>query len=200
MTIDASAAASPVPESRRAAFVDRDGVINRELGHVHRDEDFELLPGAVDGLRRLQAAGYALVVVTNQAGIAKGLYDEERFNALSRHMTALLAREGVRLDGIYYCPHHPRGTVDSYRLDCDCRKPRPGMLLRAAAELNLALSDSVLIGDKRSDIDAGRAAGVGRCVLVRSGHEASTEDEATADACLTDLAAAALWLTGQPLG
>lgn len=189
---------APPAKPRRAAFIDRDGVINEERGHVHRDEDFILLPGVVTGLLRLQQAGYALVVVTNQAGIAKGLYDEARYLDLSAHMRDLLAHEGVRLEGVYHCPHHPEGSVERYSRSCDCRKPQPGMLLRAAVELDLALPASVLVGDKASDIDAGRAAGVGRCVLVRSGHAVSQADMQAADACLPDLAEAAHWIVGNP--
>ena len=180
----------------RAAFIDRDGVINEERGYVHRDEDFVLLPGVVEGLCRLQQAGYALVVVTNQAGIAKGLYDEVRFQGLSAYMRDLLAKKGVRLAGVYHCPHHPEGLVERYRCDCECRKPRPGMLLRAASELGLVFSESVLVGDKTSDIAAGRAAGVGFCVLVRSGHKVSHADEQVADSCVADLAAAANLILG----
>lgn len=184
---------------RAAAFIDRDGVINRELGHVHRVEDFELLPGVVEGLARLQAAGMVLVVVTNQAGIAKGLYDEAQYQRLTGHMRGLLADRGVRLAGVYHCPHHPKATVAAYRQVCECRKPAPGLLLQAAADLGLDLAASVLVGDKRSDIEAGRAAGVGRCVLVESGHAVPPEDAAAADACLPDLDAAARWLTGNGL-
>lgn len=185
------AASSPVT----AAFIDRDGVINRDHGHVHREEDFELLPGALEGLRLLQDAGFALVVVTNQAGIAKGMYDEARLRALHGHMERMLEQAGVHLERIYHCPHHPQATVPAYRCACKCRKPRPGMLLRAEADLGIAMQRSVLVGDKRSDIEAGRAAGVALCLLVRSGHPVSDDDIASADACLSDLAAAARWIT-----
>lgn len=197
MTIAASAAGMPtVPKARRGAFIDRDGVINEERGYVHRDEDFVLLPGVAKGLRQLQQAGFALVVVTNQAGIARGLYDEGRFHGISRHMRMLLEREAVRFDGVYFCPHHPEGVVQRYRRLCNCRKPRPGLLWQAAADLGLELAESILVGDKASDIAAGRAAGIARCVLVRSGHEVSPADEQAADACLPDLAAAASWIVG----
>lgn len=176
----------------RAAFVDRDGVINEERHYVHRAADFVLLPGAVEGLRRLQAAGFRLVVVTNQAGIGRGLYTEADYRALTDHMRRLLAGEGISLAGVYHCPHHPTHGLGAYRVRCDCRKPGPGMLLRAASELGLDLSGSVLVGDKRSDLDAGRAAGVGRCVLVASGHVLDAADRAAADLCCADLREAAL--------
>lgn len=179
---------------RRAVLLDRDGVINEERDYVHRIDDFVLLPGVVPALQNLQAAGWALVVVTNQGGIGKGLYTESDMNALHAHLRALLAAQGVRLDGIYHCPHHPQGLGALRRADCDCRKPRPGLLLQAARELGLDLAASVLVGDKRSDIDAARAAGAGWALLVRSGHGVPDADVAAADACLADLAEAAQWV------
>ena len=180
---------------RPAAFIDRDGVINVEHGYVHKVADFELLPGVFDGLRRLQSAGFALVVVTNQAGIAKGYYAESDFDRLTAHMLEQLNAEGVHIDRVYHCPHHPRAARADLRRNCACRKPAPGMLLQAACDLGLDLARSVLVGDKSSDVEAGRTAGVARCVLVRSGHTFSPADQALADACVDDLAAAAIWLT-----
>ncbi len=184
---------TPLPGARKAAFIDRDGVVNRERHHVHRIEDFEFLPGVFDGLRELRRQGFALVVVTNQAGIGRGLYDEAAYQRLSTHMRSELAAAGIELDGVYHCPHHPTAGIGAYRMECDCRKPAPGMLLRAEAELGLALAASVLVGDKRSDIEAGRRAGLRACVLVRSGHAVSAADAAQADACVDDLLAAARW-------
>jgi D-glycero-D-manno-heptose 1,7-bisphosphate phosphatase len=175
----------------RAVFVDRDGVINEELGHVDRPERFRLLPGAAQGLRLLRAAGWKLVVVTNQAGIARGLYTQADYERLTAHMHAVLRDEGVTLDAVYHCPHHPSAGQGALRLACACRKPAPGMLLRAATELGLSLGASVIVGDKRSDIEAGRAAGVGRCVLVRSGHPIGAPDRRAADLCCADLREAA---------
>ena len=152
----------------KAAFLDRDGVINRDQAYVHRWEDFEFMPGAIEAMRRLQQAGYALVVVTNQSGLARGYYSEEQYQALSVAMRQALAGQGITLAGIYHCPHHPAGVVAPLAVACDCRKPAPGLLLRAAQELQLSLADSLLIGDKASDIEAARAAGVGRAYLVDS--------------------------------
>lgn len=168
---------------RRAAFLDRDGVINRDIGYVHRIADFELLPGVVDALQRLQRMGYALIVVTNQSGLARGLFDNAAYEALTQYLHDILARDGVTLDGVYHCPHLPDATIARYRCDCDCRKPLPGLLLKAIGEYAIDPKTSLLVGDKASDIAAGRAAGVGKCYLVGS------EAPGTADACYVDLAA-----------
>ncbi len=180
---------------RRAAFIDRDGVINEERNYVSQIEDFHLIPGAVEGLAQLSDAGFSLVVITNQSGIGRGLYSEADFDYLTEHMRHELARQGIEIAGVYYCPHHPKAGLGHYRVECNCRKPQPGMLLDAARELGLSLADSVLVGDKTSDIEAGRRAGLRRCVLVESGHALSAAERATADACVVDLQAAGRWLT-----
>ena len=180
--------------ARPAAFIDRDGVINADLAHVHRIEDFHVLPGVVNGLRQLADAGYALVVVTNQAGIAKGMYSEAEYAVLTKHMCDLFARQGAALAGVYHCPHHPKGSVAAHAIDCDCRKPAPGMLFRAAVELNLDLHRSVLVGDKPSDAAAGRAAGVRWTVLVESGHCLPDATSSMADHRCADLAQATAWI------
>jgi D-glycero-D-manno-heptose 1,7-bisphosphate phosphatase len=174
-----------------AAFIDRDGVINVEHGYVHRVEDFELIEGVPEGLAQLAAAGYRLVVVTNQSGIARGRYTVADMDTLHEHMRAVLRAQGVELAGVYHCPHLPGGSVPEYAIDCDCRKPAPGMLLQAARELGLDLGRSVIVGDKASDLQAGRAAGVAFKVLVRSGHDFDATAEALADAVADDLRAAA---------
>lgn len=179
---------------QRAAFIDRDGVINADLGHVGRPEDFHLLPRAIAGLRQLAAHGYSLVVVTNQAGIAKGMYGEEDYQRVTRYMVGLLLAQQVHLQGVYHCPHHPDGVVAPYAVVCDCRKPAPGMLLRAAQELHLDITRAVFIGDKVSDALAGRAAEVHRNILVRSGHALPADALRYADHCADDLFDAAEWI------
>ncbi|MEK8052249.1 D-glycero-beta-D-manno-heptose 1,7-bisphosphate 7-phosphatase [Ideonella sp. DXS22W] len=185
---------------RRAVFLDRDGVINTEVDYLHRIADFAFVPGTPQALARLQAAGWALVVVTNQSGIARGYYTEADYQALTAHIRAELARHGVTLDAVLHCPHLPDATVAAYRQDCDCRKPAPGMILHAAAELGLDLPASVIVGDKGSDLQAGRAAGVGYGVLVRSGHAPKPADEAAADAVHDSLAHWVDHLLAQPAG
>ena len=190
--------ASNMADLRPAAFVDRDGVINEERDYVHRVDDFVLLPGALEGLARLNAAGYPIVVVTNQAGIARGYYDERAFALLSHHLRQLLVAEGITLAGIYHCPHHPTAGIGPNRVACDCRKPKPGMILKAARDLKLDLHGSVMIGDKRSDIEAARNAGVGTAILVSSGHAVTSEDRACATVCCEGLREAALWWVHRP--
>lgn len=168
----------------RAAFIDRDGVINADHGYVHRAEHFELLSGVTAALRRLKESGFLLIVVTNQSGIARGLYTEADYAALTQHLRDLLATEGVTLDAAYHCPHLPDATVAAYRVHCDCRKPAPGMILRAIAEFGIDPQRSMLVGDKPSDIQAGRAAGVRWCCLVAAQGSA----RAGADLVAPDLA------------
>lgn len=166
-----------------AAFIDRDGVINADRGYVHRPEQFELLPGVPAALRRLRQAGCLLIVVTNQSGIARGLYTEAQYDTLTLHLHDLLAKEDVALDAVYYCPHLPDAAVTAYRCECDCRKPRPGMILRGIEAFGVDTTQSMLFGDKASDIQAGRAAGVRWCCLI--GEEG---DGANADVVAPDLA------------
>lgn len=173
--IRAGESSNPDTTPRKAVFLDRDGVINRDHAYVHRWEDFEFMPGAIDAMRQLKQAGYALVVVTNQSGIARGYYTETQYQALTTQMQQALAEAGAAVDAVYHCPHHPQGAVAELATNCDCRKPAPGMILRAAQELHLSLADSILVGDKPSDIEAARAAGVGRAYRVRSSNAESSD-------------------------
>jgi len=191
---------------QRAVFLDRDGVINVDHGYTHRVEDFQFIAGSPEALARLQAAGWRLVVVTNQSGIARGLFSNDDYERFTAHMRAELRAAGVQLDAVLHCPHLPDATVVAYRQACDCRKPGVGMLLRAARELSLDLAASVIVGDRLSDVQAGRSAGVGRCMLVRSGQPFEPGQARMADAVFDDLAACAHALVSpdprqaQPLG
>jgi D-glycero-D-manno-heptose 1,7-bisphosphate phosphatase len=195
--VSAAVSAGGLQLSHKAAFIDRDGVINVESGYAYRVEDFVFLPGAIEGLQRLQAAGYLLVVITNQSGIARGLYTEADYLRLTAYMQQRLLAAGVQLSGVEYCPHLPDAEIARYRRECDCRKPLPGMLQRAAAALNIDMAASILVGDRATDIQAGRSAGVGRCWLVRSGATLSASDIALADAVCDDLADCARRLDGR---
>jgi D-glycero-D-manno-heptose 1,7-bisphosphate phosphatase len=168
-----------------AVFLDRDGVINVDHGYTHRVEDFQFVAGSAEAMARLQAAGWRLVVVTNQSGIARGLFSSDDYERFTAHLRSQLRAAGVELDALLHCPHLPDATVAAYRRSCDCRKPSPGMLLRAARELTLDLPRSVI-------------AGVGRCVLVRSGHALEPGELQAADAVFDDLADCAQAL-GDPI-
>ncbi|SDD80793.1 D-glycero-alpha-D-manno-heptose-1,7-bisphosphate 7-phosphatase [Rhodospira trueperi] len=148
------------PSPRPAAFLDRDGTLNVDVDYAHRPEQITWIDGAAAALRRLNEAGWWVFVVTNQSGIARGLFDEAAVDRLHDWMVTDLARQGARIDAFYYCPHHPRGTVPAYTKVCDCRKPAPGLLLRAMAEHPVDVARSFMLGDRMRDVEAGRAAGV----------------------------------------
>ncbi|MBB4286628.1 D-glycero-D-manno-heptose 1,7-bisphosphate phosphatase [Roseospira goensis] len=145
---------------RPAAFLDRDGTLNVDVDYAHRPDQITWLPGAVAALRRLNAAGWWVFVVTNQSGVARGMFDEATVRALHAWMAADLARQGARVDAFYYCPHHATQGVGRYRLACDCRKPAPGLLLRAMADFPVDAGRSFMLGDRPRDVQAGAAAGV----------------------------------------
>ncbi|SDI74544.1 D-alpha,beta-D-heptose 1,7-bisphosphate phosphatase [Ferrimonas sediminum] len=180
---------------RKTVFLDRDGVINVDHGYVHQIDQFEFLPGVLSACRRLHEAGYALVVVTNQSGIARGYYDEAQFAHLTQWMKEQFNAAGAPLTAVYYCPHHPDKGNDPYVRDCDCRKPEPGMLVAAAQAYELDLARSYMIGDKPSDMTAGRQADVSGCVLVRSGKQ--VESTEGADVVVEGLQQAADWVLKQ---
>ena len=152
---------------RPALFLDRDGVVNIDHAYVHRKNDFEFIDGIFDLCRHAKALGYLIIIVTNQAGIGRGYYTEEDFAALTHWMCGIFDRERAAIDKVYFCPTHPDGAVERYRKQSDLRKPAPGMILLAAREFNVNLQDSILVGDKFSDLEAGFAAGVGSNILYR---------------------------------
>ena len=158
--------------SNRALFLDRDGVINIDRGYVHRREEFLFQDGIFELCRAAQDVGYLLMVVTNQAGIARGYYTEPEFLDLMKWMNREFADRGIHIARVYYCPYHPTAGIGRYRYDSPDRKPNPGMLLQARADFNVDLAASVLVGDRSSDIDAARAAGVGTRILLRPSEDA----------------------------
>lgn len=165
----------------KAIFLDRDGVINVDHAYVHTIEQFEFIDGVFAACRHFVAQGYLLLVVTNQSGIGRGYYSEQDFAVLSEWMVAEFAAHNVPIGKVYYCPHHPKNALPGYLQDCDCRKPKPGMLLKAIDEFDIDVGRSLMIGDKASDIQAAAAAGIARKVLVRSGQNLSADDSALAD-------------------
>ncbi len=157
-----------------ALFLDRDGVINVDTAYLHKIEDFKFIDGIFDLCRRCQKKGYLIVVVTNQSGIARGQYTEEDFETLTHWMVEQFGEAGIRVSGVYHCPHHPDITGA-----CRCRKPEPGMLLDAAEDLNIDLANSLLVGDKERDIEAAIHAGVSTRYLFDPRHTGK-ETKATA--------------------
>jgi D-glycero-D-manno-heptose 1,7-bisphosphate phosphatase len=145
---------------RRAAFLDRDGVINIDRGYVYRPEEFEFVDGVFEGTSTLQRLGFALIIISNQSGIGRGLYSEADLDVLNRWMLGQFEQRSIRIEGVFHCPHHPTEALGRYRRECDCRKPAPGMLLQAARELNLDLQRSALFGDRATDLQAAANAGV----------------------------------------
>ena len=175
---------TPQPAGSPAAFLDRDGVINADHGYVFRWEDFELLPGVESALQQLQDLGYQLVIVTNQSGIGRGLYTERDLAELNDALKKHLGRSGIDISGIYHCPHHPSEALGEYLQVCDCRKPAPGMLLAAIGDLGIDPEQSIMVGDKPSDMEAALRAGVVRRFHVTKG---PVESGVTAVESLSDV-------------
>jgi D-glycero-D-manno-heptose 1,7-bisphosphate phosphatase len=166
--------AAGIGEARPAVFLDRDGTLIAERDYLADPAGVELIPGALSALRSLREAGLALVIVTNQSGITRGLYSEEDYSRVTERLESLFAEAGIRMDGIYHCPHHP-----DFDGGCDCRKPGPGMYAKAARELGLDLRRSFYVGDKLSDVLPARRFG-GEGLLVRTGYGLEWEPQAPA--------------------
>lgn len=182
----------------KAVFLDRDGTVIHERGYITAADSVELIAGAASAIARLRADGWKVLIVTNQGCVGRGMITEEELGAIHFRMLAMLGSEGAQIDGVYYCPHHPEGSVPDYAIECDCRKPRPGMLERAASEHDLDLEQCVIVGDTMRDLGAGRAAGT-RVILVLTGHGEETQTEAhDADHVAVDLAAAVDWILANP--
>ncbi len=150
----------------KAAFLDRDDTIIRDVGYLADPEDIELLPGAIEGLRALSQDGYLLILATNQSGVARGFFTIERLSEIHQRLETLLLGQGVALDGVYFCPHLAEGSVAPYDISCECRKPSPGLILRAAEEHGVDLARSVMIGDSERDVESGRRAGCGKNLQI----------------------------------
>jgi D-glycero-D-manno-heptose 1,7-bisphosphate phosphatase len=159
-------------KTTRAVFLDRDGVITEDPPHyAHRVDQVRVISGSGDAIRMLNEAGYLVIVVSNQSGIARGFYKKHDFDLFNKEMKRQLSIDNAHIDAIYHCPHHPEAAVEKYRKACTCRKPKPGMLIRAAKRFNIDMSSSFLVGDKWTDICAGNAVRC-RSILVRTGHGA----------------------------
>ncbi|OGC04214.1 hypothetical protein A2276_06380 [candidate division WOR-1 bacterium RIFOXYA12_FULL_43_27] len=153
----------------KAVFLDKDGTINHDKGYIDHPSKIDLLPGSSEAIRTFNEAGLKVVVITNQSGVARGYFNEGMLSAIDKSLQKKLLSENAFYDAIYYCPHHPEVGSYPYKQDCDCRKPNPGMLLKAAEEFNLNLDECFMVGDKLSDIEAGKNAGC-KTVLVLTGY------------------------------
>ncbi len=145
---------------KKVLFLDRDGVLNRDTGYLHSVDELEWIPGAKAGLAYAHSKGYDLIVVTNQSGIGRGYYAVEDMNILHEHMNRELTANGAPILHFYYCPHHKEGTILEYAIECDCRKPKPGMILQAFHDYDIDQKASFLIGDSPRDVEAAEAAGI----------------------------------------
>ncbi len=154
---------------KQAVFLDRDGTINRDVGYLSNPDQLELIPGSAEAIRILNSAEFSVVIISNQAGIAKGLIQEGQLPEIQKVLLAMLQNEDAKVDGFYYCPHHPEGSVKKFSCSCQCRKPAPGLLLKASEEMDIDLSRSYVVGDKMSDVQLAHNVGaVG--IMVLTGH------------------------------
>ena len=147
----------------KVVFLDRDGVINKEVGYLHKSKDFKFIDGVFEACYFFQKLGYNLIIITNQSGIARGYYQEEDFHTLTKWMLGQFTNRGVDILDVFFCPHGPEST-------CKCRKPQPGMLLEARDKFDIDMANSWIIGDKEADVEAASAAGITNTILVKSGH------------------------------
>ncbi len=181
--------AKNLSNKQKAIFLDRDGTINKYVGFLRNIDEFELLPGVAEAIRSINSSGYLCIVVTNQPVIARGEVTVSELNEIHKKMATLLGKEGAYIDALYYCPHHPHkgyeGEIPELKIECDCRKPKPGMLLQAAKDYNIDLSQSWMIGDGENDVKAGKAAGCGTALI-------ESNDSEDADSIGTDYAVLSL--------
>lgn len=181
-------------EARRAAvFLDRDGTLIRDVGYLCRQEQLEILPQVPEALRLVKSKGYQIVVITNQSAVARGRLTEDELAVIHRELLRRLARSGARVDALYYCPHHPTEGLAPYRIDCNCRKPNPGMIARAAAELGLAPSRSYVVGDQMIDMELAARSGA-KGVWIRESGEAGAVVSPGVAHIVPNLWEAARWL------
>lgn len=181
----------------RAVFVDRDGTLIEEVGYLDRVERVELYPWTIDAVRALNRAGFRIVLVSNQSGVARGFFSESVVDTVHRHIESLLAAGGAHIDAYYYCPHHPDGKVSEYAVACECRKPKRGLVDRAVQEFGIDPLRSFVVGDRWLDVQLAREVGA-KGVLVRTGYGATEElrppEGMVADAVADNLAGAASWI------
>ena len=186
---------------KKTVFLDRDGTINQDIGYLNHPDQLELIPRAADAIRLLNDAGFLVVVITNQAGVAKGLIPEEQLPAIQEAFFSLLQKEGAEIDGYYFCPHYPEGSVEKYTCSCECRKPAPGLLLKASEDMDIDFKRSYVVGDKVSDVQLAHNVGAtGVLVLTGYGRDELNrypEDYAPSHYTCNDLYDAVQWILKQ---
>jgi D-glycero-D-manno-heptose 1,7-bisphosphate phosphatase len=169
-------------EKRRAVFLDRDGTLNEEKDYLYRIQDFVLIPGVPEAIRSLKNAGFLVIVVTNQSGVARGYFTLSEVETLHKHIQTELDQYGTGVDGFFVCPHHPDRGTGEYRKQCDCRKGEPGLLLQGAAEFGIDMARSYMVGDKLADIEAGEKGGC-QSLLVLTGYGSKTASAIDPNRC-----------------
>jgi D-glycero-D-manno-heptose 1,7-bisphosphate phosphatase len=184
----------------RAVFLDRDGTIIEDVGYLDDCSRMKFLPGAVESIRLLNKSGYKVIIVTNQAGIARGYFSEEKLKEINARMLEKMAGQGAHIDKIYYCPHHIEGSIEEYKKECSWRKPNPGMLEAAAREYDLDIANSFMIGDKINDIEAGHRAGCRTILLTGQEWPDARDDAPKADKIADSLYDAVLWIRKSDTG
>ena len=178
---------------QKAVFLDRDGTIIEDIGYLDECSKIRFLPRVGEAIKLLTENGFRVIITTNQSGIARGYFTEETVREINRYIQEYLAKQGAFIDRTYYCPHHIEGTIEEYKKDCHCRKPNPGMIQKATGEYDIDLKGSFVIGDKISDIEAGRRAGCKTVLLIDQGH-LDKETALMPDYVAADLYEAASWL------
>ncbi|MFH1386439.1 MAG: D-glycero-beta-D-manno-heptose 1,7-bisphosphate 7-phosphatase [bacterium] len=178
-----------------AVFLDRDGTIIEDTGYIKSPKEIKFIPGAIEAIKQLQLAGYKIIIISNQAGVARGYYSEDMLQTIDKTVHRLVLHGGAHIDASYYCPHHPEHGVYPYKQECDCRKPFPGLIKKAEKDLKLDLSRSFMVGDKTTDIEAGQKAGV-KTVMVLTGRGKEEQNMVAnkPNYLADDLEAAAAWI------
>lgn len=176
-----------------AIFLDRDGVINEERNYCHKWEEFTFIDGAIEFMQYANSISDHLIIVTNQAGIAKGYFTLSQYDELTSRMIYELQKNKITVDNVYFCPHHPEGS-GVYKKKCNCRKPAPGMILKACEDYHIDIKRAILIGDKLSDIEAAKSAGIDNAFYVETGHEILQSDLSKSKGVFKDLYEAKFWL------
>lgn len=171
---------------RKAVFLDRDGTIIHDANYLDKKENIKLFDGAAEAIKKLNEAGFIVIIITNQSGVARGYFAEEIVIKLNKELVRMLEKEGAKIDGVYYCPHHTKGSIEKYSIECECRKPKIGMLKKAAEDFDIDLPNSYMVGDKPDDINLAKNAGC-KSILVKTGYGVDSMDKCSPDFIAEDI-------------